>query len=114
MDEKTKPLIVNIELYECSESKISSKEHIQEYVLQLCKMLEINRLTDIRIEDDGGVGYIMYQPTENAYISAYFMPSTKCANITIFSLKPFEDRSIAIFSYDFFVAGKMDLNFLCY
>ena len=113
MDIQSKPSVVNVELYDCSQALVSSKEHIQDYVIQLCKLMDLKRVTDIEIYDDNGLGYLFHQTANGAYISGYFMPSTKCANITIFTLKPIlEDKPIALFSYDFFLAGKMDLNFM--
>lgn len=113
MDKLNKASVVNVELYDCSDSLISSREHIQDYVIQLCKMLDLNRVTDIHIYDDGGKGYVFHQTAENAYISGYFMLSTNCANITIFTIKHIVDvKPLGIFSYDFFMAKNMDLNFI--
>lgn len=113
MEQSGQPSVINIELYECSQPVISTKEHIQDYVIQLCKMIAIERITDINIIDDNGEGFIFHQAAKNAYISGYFMSHTRCANITIFSLKEIiEDKTVSLFSYDFFMARTMDLNFL--
>jgi hypothetical protein len=113
MESHEQPSVINIELYECSQPVISVREYIQDYVIQLCKMIGIERMTDIHISDDSGEGYVFHQAAKSAYISGYFMPSTRGVNITIFTLKTImEDRPIAIFSYDFFMAKTMDLNFL--
>lgn len=66
------------------------------------------------IQDDLDIGYMMYQTAEKAYITAYFMPTTATANITIFSFEVLKEspEELANYSQRFFMADSATLNFL--
>jgi hypothetical protein len=114
VDYPKKPKLVNVELNDCYVQSVSSKGLAQEYIISLCKFLELERTNDITIQDDVELGFMMYQASAKAYIMAYFMPAQGAVNATIFSLDPLKRscEEIADYSKSFFMADSVQLNLL--
>lgn len=100
-----------INLKNCNTDLIKSAAHIQDYVIQLCKLIEMTRYGDVQIVKFGAgdkAGYSMVQLIETSCITAHFSDDTGAAYIDIFSCKPFTPAEAAEFSKKFFEAQTAD------
>lgn len=103
-----------INLKECNADLIKSAAHIQDYVIQLCKLIDMKRYGDVQIVRFGTgdkAGYSMVQLIETSCITAHFSDDTGAAYIDIFSCKVFSPAEAADFSKKFFEAKDHDYGF---
>ncbi len=102
---------LSIDLKECDPATIRSKEKIQEYVIQLCKLIDMKRHGDVMIEHFGTgnkEGYTMVQLIETSNITAHFANDIQSAFFDIFSCKIFDIHSVTDFTASFF--GSKEIN----
>lgn len=82
-------LSTHVDIKGCDPELIKSKAAIQDYVIQLCKLIEMNRFGDVQIvhfgEDEKVAGYSMIQLIETSLISGHFANHSNAAYIDIFS-----------------------------
>jgi len=101
-------LSTSIDLYNCNANKIKSKEHIKQYVISLCELIDMKRFGDTVIihfgEDEKVAGYSMTQLIETSLISGHFANNSNAAYIDIFSCKLYDTLHAAIFSAEYFEA----------
>lgn len=98
-----------IDLGKCDPAIIRSKEKIQEYVIQLCKLIDMVRYGDCQIVHFGSgnkEGFSMVQLIETSCITAHFANDINAAFIDIFSCKEFDTQAVAAFSHKFFDADS--------
>lgn len=103
-----------IDLTDCEINLITSAEHIQDYVIQLCKLIDMKRYGDVQIVNFGSgdkAGYSMVQLIETSCITAHFSNDTGNTYIDIFSCKPFSPAEATEFSKAFFKAKDGDFKF---
>lgn len=96
-----------LDVKECNADSIRSKEKIQDYVIQLCKLIDMQRYGDVQIVHFGKgnkEGYSMVQLIETSCITAHFANDTNAAYIDIFSCKQFCGQEVAVFTTEFFGA----------
>lgn len=96
---------LGLDLKNCDPAIIRSKEKIQDYVIQLCKLIEMVRHGDCQIVHFGNgnkEGYSMVQLIETSCITAHFSNETNAAYIDIFSCKPYDSETVREFSMEFF------------
>ncbi len=104
---------LSIDLKLCDPGTIRSREKIQEYVIQLCKLIDMKRHGDIIIEHFGvgnKEGYTMVQLIETSNITAHFANDIQSAFIDIFSCKEFYFKSATDFTMEFFGAKEIFIN----
>ena len=83
----------NIELKNCDATVIKSKEKIQDYIIQLCKKLNIERFGDCSISQFTNYDRHTIQAVQMAQfeiIYGYFDVANLLAHISIFSECPFD------------------------
>lgn len=97
-----------IDLKECGTESIRSAAYIQQYVIQLCKHIEVLRCDDAKIvhcsTGNNIKGMTLVQLIEDGSIVAHFNFETGDACIGIFSCSPFSPLDAAEFSEGFFEA----------
>jgi len=99
----------HIDIQNCNPNIIRSKEKIQEFVIQLCKKIDLVRFGDCQIVDFGlgdKHGYSMVQFVETSCITAHFANSSDTAFIDIFSCKDFDIKDVENFTLSFFGGEK--------
>ena len=98
-----------LDLKFCDLTIIKSREKIQDYVIQLCKLIDMTRHGDVLIEHFGEgnkEGYTMVQLIETSCITAHFANDTNSAYIDVFSCKFFDHEAVEKFSMEFFGAKE--------
>lgn len=103
-----------INLKGCTPELIRSAAHIQDYVIQLCKLIDMKRYGDVQIVNfgtDDKAGFTMVQLIETSSITAHFSNDLNAAFIDIFSCKVFTPAEVTEFSKKFFEAKKSDFTF---
>ena len=99
-----------MDLKNCNDS-IKRKEDIQDYVIKLCKRIDMKRFGDCQIVNFGSgnkEGYSMVQLIETSCITAHFANESNSAYIDIFSCKEFNPEEVALFTMEFF--GSIEIN----
>src|SRR3954469_10863464 len=74
---------IDIDITDCDLETISSKQKIQDFVIQLCKTLSIERIDDCMLTDITD-GIFLLQKVASGVISAFFLTSGASALITLF------------------------------
>ena len=94
-----------LDVYDCDPALIRSAAHIQDYVIQLCKLIDMVRYGDcvvIRFGTDNKEGYSFFQLIETSNISGHFSEELNIAFIDIFSCKDYNTKEVEEFTLDFF------------
>ncbi|MDR1404412.1 MAG: S-adenosylmethionine decarboxylase [Candidatus Methanoplasma sp.] len=115
-EEKRWGLAVSIDLGECDHGKISSKEHITKFAVDLANFINMKRYGEplvVFFGDEPKVqGYSLVQLIETSQISGHFAESTDRAFIDVFSCKEFPPKRTAEYVKEFFGAKKMEFTVL--
>jgi S-adenosylmethionine/arginine decarboxylase-like enzyme len=110
--EKLWGLAVSIDIGECDHDKISSKEVITQFAIDLAKYIDMKRYgepTVVFFGDEPKVqGYSLVQLIETSQISGHFAEDTDRAFIDVFSCKQFPPKKTAEFVKDYFGAKKLE------
>jgi S-adenosylmethionine/arginine decarboxylase-like enzyme len=96
----------SLDLKNCN-NKIRDKNDIQNFVYQLCDLIEMKRFGDCRVVHFGTgnkSGYSMVQLIETSNITGHFCDENNSAYIDIFSCKPYNEKEMQIFTTTFFEA----------
>lgn len=101
-------LVLN--LYQCDPDLIQSAEVIEDFVINLCDLIDMRRFgepTIVNFGDDPTVaGYSMFQLIETSNISGHFANESGAAYLDIFSCKAFDPQVAAEFCIKSFKAKK--------
>jgi len=95
----------NIDVRGCDPALIRSAAHIQDYVIQLCKLINMTRYGDIQIHrfgTDNKEGYSFFQLIETSNISGHFSEELNIAFIDIFSCREYDVEIVKQFTLEFF------------
>lgn len=98
-------LSTSIDVRGCNPELIRSAAHIQDYVIQLCKLIDMKRYGDcvvVHFGTDNKEGYSMYQLIETSNISGHFANDLNAAFIDIFSCKEYDPDGVRVFTQEFF------------
>jgi len=99
----------SIDVYQCNKKKITSKQDIQDFVIKLCRLIEMRRFGQTTIVhfgvDERVAGYSMIQLIETSLISAHFANQSNTVYLDVFSCKPYDVKKAAQFTKEFF-GGK--------
>jgi S-adenosylmethionine/arginine decarboxylase-like enzyme len=113
-EEKLWGLAVSIDLGECDHHKISSKEHITQFAIDLAKYIDMKRYGEPMVVFFGDSpkvqGYSLVQLIETSQISGHFAEDTDRAFIDVFSCKQFPPEKTAEFVKKYFGAKKMQYS----
>ena len=106
-------LSTSVDLQDCRPETIRDRNHIEAYVIALCKLIGMKRYGDCQIVHfgDGRVaGYSMVQLIETSLISGHFANDTNRAYLDIFSCKGYDAVVVEEFSRKFFGARSSTIS----
>ena len=99
----------SFDIYNCDPEAIRSAEKIQQFVVELCDLIEMKRFGETTIvnfgEDERVAGYSMVQLIETSLISAHFANMTNAVYLDVFSCKPYDPEIVADFAKRFFAGS---------
>jgi len=101
--------LATINLYSCNKEYIRNKSKIKEFVVKLCKVINMKRFGSTTIKRFGAgklKGYSVMQFIQTSSITIHFDEEENRAFIDIFSCKDFDSKIAEKFSRDFFEAQK--------
>lgn len=104
----------SIDIHGCDPALIRDADAINEFVIQLCDLIEMKRFGDPVIvhfgEDERVAGYSMTQLIETSLVSAHFANQTNNVYLDVFSCKYYEPEAAAEFAKSFFKGSDYNLN----
>jgi len=104
----------SIDIKNCNAEKIRSAALIQDYVIQLCKVIDMVRYGDCQVTNFGTgnkAGFTLVQLIETSSITGHFSNDMNAAFIDIFSCKPFDPHEIGEFTQKFFESDEAEVTF---
>jgi len=113
---KLKPwgLSISVDLKNCDPKSIRNKEKIREFIVNLCRLIDMKGFGEPQIinfgEEERVAGYSFTQLIETSLISGHLSNYTNTAYIDIFSCKEFEPKKAAEFCKEFFKADSYKIN----
>jgi len=102
-----------VDLQDCRPETIRDRDHIEAYVIALCKLIGMKRYGECQVVHfgDGRVaGYSMIQLIETSLISGHFANDTNRAYLDIFSCKGYDPVVVEEFSRKFFGARRSTIS----
>ncbi len=107
-------IAAGIDIYECDSEMIRSEEAIQQFVIELCDLIEMKRFGETQIvyfgEEDRVAGFSMIQLIETSLISAHFANLTDAVYLDVFSCKPYDPEIARQFSQKYFKGAYSRMN----
>lgn len=105
-----------IDLKGCDKAKISNGKYIEKYVIELCKVINMERYGEAQIvkfgEDPRLSGYSLSQLITTSNVSGHFVDATGEAYIDVFSCKDYDGKVAGEFTKSFFGADSSVINIL--
>jgi S-adenosylmethionine/arginine decarboxylase-like enzyme len=96
----------SVDVKNCNPDIIRDSASINEYVIQLCHLIDMKRFGECRVvhfgEDEKVAGYSMVQLIETSLISGHFANATNSAYIDVFSCKAYDPAIVAEFTKKYF------------
>jgi S-adenosylmethionine/arginine decarboxylase-like enzyme len=105
---------LTLDLYDCDLEKISSGEHIKNFVIKLCdEVIFMKRFGEPLVEHFGHEnpitsGYSLVQLIETSCVSAHFCEYKKSVYLNIFSCKWFDPKAAEDFCKEWYGAGRVE------
>lgn len=113
-EEKHWGLLVSIDLGECDHERISSKEVITQFAIDLADEIKMKRYGEPTVVFFGAEpkvqGYSLTQLIETSLISGHFAEDTDRAFVDVFSCKEFPPKITAEYTQKYFGAKKMEYS----
>lgn len=108
---------LTLDLDGCDVKKISSKKYLREYVIKVCKLIQMKRYGAPFVErfglgEDFTAGYSLVQLIETSSITGHFSELWGSAYINIFSCKSFDPKKAEKFTVKYFKAKKVKSRFV--
>jgi len=106
-----------IDLFECDNETLSSKNKIKEYVETLCKLIKMKPYGKPLIPHFGHdkeftAGYSLVQLIETSSITGHFSEHWNTVYINIFSCKKYDAKKAEKFTKEFFKAKRIKSKML--
>jgi S-adenosylmethionine/arginine decarboxylase-like enzyme len=98
----------SVDLQNCDPGAMRSREHIRNFVVRLCELIEMRRFGECQIVHFGEgrvAGFSMLQLIETSLISGHFANDSNRAYLDIFSCKPYDPAVVEQFAREFFSAS---------
>ena len=113
LDSDTFGMEVVLDLYDCNLETIRSKEKLQEYTRELCRVIGMTPYGApfaewFGLNEAKTAGYSIVQLIETSSITGHFSEEWNSAYINIFSCKEFDPKQAAEYSRDFFEAERVE------
>lgn len=109
-------ILSSLDMRNCNPALIRDAEHIKDYVIKLCEVIDMKRFGECTVvhfgENERVAGYSMVQLIETSCITGHFANQTNHAYIDIFSCKAYDPKKAALFTQEFFEATSYDMNVL--
>jgi S-adenosylmethionine decarboxylase len=103
-------------LYDCHKNVVNDKDFIENYVIELCDLINVKRFgecTIIHFGDDPDIaGFSMIQFIETSLISGHFVDSTRNVFLDVFSCKNFSSDNVISFTKDAFCPRTYDMKLI--
>lgn len=102
-------VLVVIDLYDCDKNFIKNKKKIREFIIRLCKTIDMKTQGEAIIKRFGKgslKGFSAMQFIETSSITVHFDETKNRAFIDVFSCKRFNSKKVEKFSKTFFKAKK--------
>ncbi len=101
-----------LDLHGCDPVKISSREWIERFAVEVCECLQMKRFGPPFVEHFGHekietAGYSLVQLIETSSVVAHFSEHSNAAYLDIFSCKEYDADAVTKFSQDFFGAHRV-------
>jgi S-adenosylmethionine/arginine decarboxylase-like enzyme len=107
-------LMVSVDLGGCDPKKITSKEVITQFAIDLAVYINMKRYKDPIVvkfgENDKVAGYSLVQLIETSLISGHFADSSDRAFIDVFSCREFPPKKTAEYCKKYFGAKTMEYS----
>jgi len=107
-------LLTCIDLYKCDPDIIRDAQKIQQFVVELCDLIEMKRFGETQVvhfgEDERVAGYSMTQLIETSLISAHFANQTNTTYLDVFSCKIYDPQAVVDFAKRFFQAKRVNMQ----
>jgi len=104
----------SFDIYNCDAETIRNADKIQQFVIELCDLIEMKRFGKTVIvnfgEDERVAGYSMVQLIETSLISAHFANLTNAVYLDVFSCKQYDPEIVAEFAQRFFAGSHCITN----
>jgi S-adenosylmethionine/arginine decarboxylase-like enzyme len=99
-------VLTSLDIYGCDPQIIRDTDKIRQFVIELCKLIDMKRFGECMVvhfgEDEHIAGYSMVQLIETSLISGHFANKTNAAYIDVFSCKPYDSQQVARFAKKYF------------
>lgn len=96
----------SVDVKNCNPVIIRNAELIRDYVVKLCKLIDMKRFGDCQVvhfgEDEKVAGFSMAQLIETSLISGHFANATNAVYIDVFSCKTYDPAIVADFTKEYF------------
>lgn len=105
---------IGLDINDCNPTTIRSAAAIQDYVIKLCKLIDMNRFGDCQVVhfgDGNKEGYSMVQLIETSCITGHFANESNRAFIDVFSCKDFDTNKLIEFTLEFFGGKQATAHF---
>lgn len=101
-----------LDLYDCDEQKISSREEIVRFTVELCEHLDMRRFGEPLVEHFGfgkaeTVGYSLVQLIETSAVVGHFSEVKHATYLDIFSCKEYDAEVVTEFAKEFYSAQRV-------
>ncbi|MDR0778766.1 MAG: S-adenosylmethionine decarboxylase [Methanomassiliicoccaceae archaeon] len=107
-------LMVSIDIGGCDPKKITSKEHITQFAIDLAEYINMKRYKDPIVvkfgENEKVAGYSLVQLIETSLISGHFADSSERAFIDVFSCREFPPKKTAEYCMKYFGGKTMEYS----
>lgn len=107
-------LLTSLDLYGCSHEKITSKEYLEKYLIEVCDVIGAKRYGDPVVvkfgENEKVTGYSVTQLIETSLVSGHFADNSNAAYLDIFSCAPYDPVKVVEYSKKFFEANDEIIN----
>ncbi len=99
-------VLTSIDIYSCDPDTIRDATKIEQFVYELCDVIEMKRYGDCQVvhfgEDEKVEGFSMTQLIETSLISGHFANTSNSVYLDVFSCKFYEPREVAEFATSYF------------
>ena len=103
----------SIDIKNCNPEKIRSAATLQDFVIQLCKLIDMTRFGDVQVVHFGSgnkEGFTLVQLIETSSITGHFSNDTNTAYLDIFSCKAFPPHVVGEFAQSFFEGDRVGIS----
>jgi S-adenosylmethionine/arginine decarboxylase-like enzyme len=106
-----------LDMYDCDIAVMSSKEALQKFTLELCKVIDMIPYGEAQMPYFGEncehtKGYSLIQFIETSSITGHFSEGTKTAYVNIFTCKAFDEKKAEEYTVKFFKAKTWVSHFV--